>query len=142
MRKVEVDVIEPVTAGILLVIGGYYELENWPAECVEPTAPEGYAERCPVLYYRTAILHLGIDEAYRERSRIRVETPLLRRHVHDGRSTAAEPCRETALVEIKALDRICIESRIETYQVADLVNRYSVEEEKVVAAVSAVHIQA
>ena len=62
------------------------------------------------------------------------------RDVEHTRQAPSEACREATLVERDVLDGIGVESREETAQVVDVVQRHAVKQEQVLVGTAAAHI--
>ena len=85
---------------------------------------------------------LGREQAHREAPVELLVVAVLEAHVHHAGEAAAEPCRETALVERHVFDGIRIEDGEKAHHVVHVVERHAVEQQQVLVRTAAADIEA
>ena len=103
---------------------------------------EREAERGALLDNGSLKIKLGRDKPNREIAVELAVVTVILRNIEDGTESSAKACGERALVKGDILDGVCIECREEASHVGNIIERHTVEQEKVFVGTTATDIHA
>ena len=144
MRDLGIEVVEEIAHVDFVLVGSCVFVDDGeygPCKKVEPRAAERYVEAGLAFLQRSFQLDSSVEQSEAHRAMDSVHVAVSGAYVHHARQSSAVAGWEPTLVEIHVFHHIDIKRGEKSQGMVDLVERGAVEQEEVLVAVAAVHIE-